>query len=41
VIVGEFTVSHAIVTALLERAQVPQELLDHLGKYLAFCERQD
>jgi hypothetical protein len=36
----ELNVAHAIFTGLLDRGQVPRELLDYLKKYLAFYEEQ-
>ena len=36
----QFNVAHAIFTGLLDRGQVPQELLDYLAKHLAFYEEQ-
>jgi len=34
----ELNVAHAIFTGLLDRRQVPAELVDHLAKYRAFLE---
>lgn len=36
----EFNVAHAIFTGLLDKAQIPPELLDYLGRYLAFYEER-
>jgi hypothetical protein len=36
----EFNVAHAIFTGLLDRGRIPQELLNYLGRYLAFYEEQ-
>jgi hypothetical protein len=34
----EFNVAHAIFTGLLDRTQIPAELLEHLARHLAFYE---